>query len=1163
MISIQTIPPEHLLNVWTQLPGLYWIANKDLNIVAVSQEYLEFVGQTSEAVLHQSVATLYLSATEVLPDGGVPFLKQILKEVRQTGEEKRFTTENTDRQNTNHQYQVYELLYRPVLNQQKEVEYIIHQAVVSSHLRERSYELDEHFQAPFRALVEASADMVWTTNAEGAIEEDSPSWRAFTGQSYEEFKGTGWLTVVHPDDRVFTEKHWRKVINQQWAVDTFFRLRHKSGQWRQVAVRAVPLHNADGSLRGYIGTNTDVSQDKQAAEILQEAEMYRIIADNLPNAAVFVVDRNMRYLVAEGQALRLAGMTSGDLEGKLVAEALSPELHTTYKSYYQQGLEGEPFRYEHHSHGRYYISHGTPLRKNQGEVYAVLVVSYDITERKQHEEVLRASQERFQNAFKIDTIGVIFWDSNFRVREVNNAFLKMGGFNRDSVIGLTWQELTPPEFHPASERAVTELNNSSETTPYEKQYYKKDGSRWWGLFAARKLSEDEAVEYVLDITERKQAEEILREREEHLRLILESAIDYAIFTLDLSGNITDWNMGAERILGYSKEEAIGQLGGMVFTPEDQKSQEIEKELQAACDKGHAANERWHIRKDGSRFWGSGFTMPLRTEEGDVRGYLKIMRDNTEREEMEASLRQAKHVAEEAAKAKEDFLAHMSHEIRTPLNAVVGLSNLLLQQNPRPGQLENLQTLRFSAENLRVLINDILDFSKIQAGKMEVNEVDMNMKTLLNSLQKAHQSYAQDKGNKLQIHLDEALPEIVRTDQLKLSQVLHNLVSNAMKFTRQGKVEVSVSLYQKEENKLWVLFSVSDTGIGIPPEKLETIFDAFTQADNTTMRQYGGTGLGLSITKLLLELMDSRIEVESQEGKGSRFFFTIPMQEGVEAETYTDEVISPKEELDHMQRLKVLLVEDVAINRMVCRQFLENWWSLIPEEAENGEEAVAMAQRTRYDLILMDVRMPTMDGYQATKAIRKLPAYAKAPILALTADTVEELRKHPEAYLFTDIITKPFDANDFQHKLIRYAPRRSKKKQSGRSQGGTGAPPKERHQVLSLHKLEEFFEDDHLALQDFLGKITDELRHSNQVFNKLIAQRNLTALEDLTHKMNMILGLLSLEELKERLNECRSLLKEKQTANNSWKLQLEQVQAKVNTLMEDAIAAITSLRTEKT
>ncbi len=300
-------------------------------------------------------------------------------------------------------------------------------------------------------------------------------------------------------------------------------------------------------------------------------------------------------------------------------------------------------------------------------------------------------------------------------------------------------------------------------------------------------------------------------------------------------------------------------------------------MKLARQTGRAENERWHQRKDGSRFWGSGLTMPLRDQNQILRGYLKIMRDNTERRQMEESLKLAKAQAEEAAHAKEEFLAHMSHEIRTPLNAVVGLSSLLLQQKPTHQQLENLQALKFSAENLMVLVNDILDFSKMQAGKVAVEETKVNLAELINSLQKAHQPRAADLGNELHFHIDESIPKTVYTDQLKLSQILHNLISNAVKFTRDGKITLEVNSLRKEDIR-WITFSVADTGIGITQDKLSLIFDAFSRANNATVRDYGGIGLGLSITKSLLELMDSHIEVKSEPGKGSRFSFTLALHE---------------------------------------------------------------------------------------------------------------------------------------------------------------------------------------------------------------------------------------------------------------------------------------------
>jgi PAS domain S-box-containing protein len=419
------------------------------------------------------------------------------------------------------------------------------------------------------------------------------------------------------------------------------------------------------------------------------------------------------------------------------------------------------------------------------------------------------------------------------------------------------------------------------------------------------------------------------------------------------------------MMGYSKEEIIGRKGDIIFTEEDREKQP-KIEMNRAKENGSAENERWHVRKDGSRFWGSGTMRLLRSSDERIIGFLKIMMDNTARKQMEETLMQTKEEAEQAAKAKEEFLAHMSHEIRTPLSAIAGLATLLLQQDPQPSQLEQLNALKFSAENLRLLINDILDFSKIQAGKVVMEATDINLRNLLHSLQKAHEPRATEQGSKLQVHIDDQLPEVVHTDQLKLSQVLNNLISNAVKFTQQGRVAVEVSLQRKKGKQLWVNFSVHDTGIGIPENKLSLIFDAFTQADNSTMRQYEGTGLGLSITKLLLANMGSEIQVESKEGDGSRFYFTLPMKEGkTKASLEVEKPLTQKAQTD-LENLKLLLVEDYEINRKVFMEFLQVWWQLVPDEAENGKQALLMVQKKQYDLILMDVRMPVMDGYQAAK-----------------------------------------------------------------------------------------------------------------------------------------------------------------------------------------------------
>ncbi len=366
----------------------------------------------------------------------------------------------------------------------------------------------------------------------------------------------------------------------------------------------------------------------------------------------------------------------------------------------------------------------------------------------------------------------------------------------------------------------------------------------------------------------------------------------------------------------------------------------------------------------------------------------FMRDHTERMKMEENLREAKLAAEQAARAKEEFLALMSHEIRTPLNAIVGLSHLMLQNDPSPGQMENLNALKYSAENLQLLINDILDLSVIQAGKITIHPDKVNLREFLDNIVQFHLPVATDKGLELTLEADRQVPEMIIIDKVKLAQVLNNLLINAIKFTQKGHVRLKAKLNRKEDQRLWIDFMVEDTGIGIPKDKAESVFDVFSQVDNSVSRIYGGTGLGLTLCRLFLEKMDSRIELESEPGKGSRFFFTLPVQD------YTGKGEKPGLSNDilpgHLKNLKILLVEDDEINRMMIRQFLQNR-KLDFEEASNGQEAIIMAKKQMFDLIIMDVRMPVIDGYEATRRIRKIPGYENIPVIALTADVSQNVR----------------------------------------------------------------------------------------------------------------------------------------------------------------------------
>jgi CheY-like chemotaxis protein len=363
---------------------------------------------------------------------------------------------------------------------------------------------------------------------------------------------------------------------------------------------------------------------------------------------------------------------------------------------------------------------------------------------------------------------------------------------------------------------------------------------------------------------------------------------------------------------------------------------------------------------------------------------------------------------------------MSHEIRTPMNAVIGFTHLLIHQNPKPEQMEFLNFLKFSAENLLVLINDILDFSKIEAGRIEFESVDFSVKDLIGNIRLALLQKANEKGIKIKLMLDQDLPNAVMGDPVRLGQILTNLISNAVKFTLAGKVTITASLTKSDDQYSTIDFEVADTGIGIMPDKLEHIFDSFSQASSDTTRKYGGSGLGLTITKRLLQLQGCDIQVKSEFGKGSVFYFSLIFKNSskvISNSAGNDEFYS----LQSLKGTRLLIAEDNQINVVLAKEFMKQW-DVDCDVAENGEIALMLVQTNHYDMVLMDLQMPEMDGYQTTTAIRELPdaKYKTLPIIALTASAMLDIQDKAFTVGMNDYVSKPFNPNELHRKIAAYA-----------------------------------------------------------------------------------------------------------------------------------------------
>jgi signal transduction histidine kinase/ActR/RegA family two-component response regulator len=395
-----------------------------------------------------------------------------------------------------------------------------------------------------------------------------------------------------------------------------------------------------------------------------------------------------------------------------------------------------------------------------------------------------------------------------------------------------------------------------------------------------------------------------------------------------------------------------------------------------------------------------------------RKFCKIsILDITEIKVAEFEIIKAKERAEKAAKVKARFLSNMSHELRTPLNAIIGTSNILLQEEYLHAQRESFDVLKHSSEHMLQLVNDILDLSKLEAGKMELEKIPFNLKDFMNRVTAPFQKSGKSNLD-LELVVDPELDMEIISDETRLLQIMNNLLSNAVKFTNQGKITVTARVEKNLNHEITVYFAVEDTGIGIPHNKIKQIFESFTQADTETTRKYGGTGLGLAICKYLVVKMGGEINVESEPGRGSRFFFTATFQVNTQKSYVNEESLK---QLNSLEGIRVLLAEDNPINMLVAKRFLQKW-KLIVDEAVNGLDAVEQYSKNHYDLLLIDLEMPEMDGIEVAAHIRQ--SNRDIPIVAFTAAVYDDMQADLMNKGFTEFIPKPFRPEDLHKKILQ-------------------------------------------------------------------------------------------------------------------------------------------------
>jgi PAS domain S-box-containing protein len=519
-----------------------------------------------------------------------------------------------------------------------------------------------------------------------------------------------------------------------------------------------------------------------------------------------------------------------------------------------------------------------------------------------------------------------------------------------------------------------------------------------------------------------EAERALKENNNKLNTILEST-HAMIFSVDYDLNYTAFNTTFKKSIAnlYGNIPELGKP--FINDISVQKDLVIFQNCLAKSLQGEHVNltEEFGNKEHCSNFYDLNFN-PIVNDFGKVRGVAVFCQDITERKKIEREILEAKFEAERTANAKSEFLSNMSHEIRTPMNAIIGLSELLLKETLTDKQLENLKSIKYSADNLLVIINDILDFSKIESGKMEFEEVNFDLENKIHEIRKTFIFKAEEKNIGLKFRLSDRVPKFLIGDPFRLNQILLNLLSNAVKFTKEGTVSLFIDLIEESNESVKLKFDVIDTGIGIPKDKLASVFESYTQAYTDITRRFGGTGLGLAITRQLVTMQNGEIYLDSQLGKGTTFTIKLEFLKGVEIEQASkDEVIAELLEKRDFHGAHILLVEDNIMNQFVANQVLE-LWNVKVDFASNGLEAVDKLKVNDYALVLMDLQMPVMSGYEATSFIRDKTnrlRNPKIPIIALTADAFPETKKKVMESGMNDFVTKPLEQTDLYNKIKQH------------------------------------------------------------------------------------------------------------------------------------------------